>query len=181
MRECDWGKSQLLCVIIEELIRLQIVCKEKGTNAGDDQRHGVANVDNENLLFSRPNSTNDGVSQSVPADYTQWQVHSLLPEREYTCHVQAFDQYGRNGPLHANSVAIARTAEKAPERAPEISFVLVKEAVRFGHFKQYLVFRRLALVMQCCWIGGQCRSAEIILRISMAFLPWEEPINGDIK
>ena len=64
----------------------------------------------------------------MPADYVQWMVHSLRAEREYTCRVLAFDQYGRMGPSKVENVARGRTAEQAPVVAPEIIYVLVKEA-----------------------------------------------------
>jgi len=63
----------------------------------------------------------------VPSEYNFWLFGGLLPERSYFCKIIAFDQYGRNGPERIESFGKGRTAEKAPDKAPEISFVLVKQ------------------------------------------------------
>jgi hypothetical protein len=90
-----------------------------------------------------PNQSNSlrQISQSVPSEYNHWLFGGLLPEQYYFCRIRSFDQYGRMGPERIESLGSGRTAEKAPNLAPEISFLLVKEVnndVRFTFNVFYL-------------------------------------------
>uniref|UniRef100_A0A7E4WCE2 Down syndrome cell adhesion molecule-like protein Dscam2 n=1 Tax=Panagrellus redivivus TaxID=6233 RepID=A0A7E4WCE2_PANRE len=66
------------------------------------------------------------VNQSVPAYYTSWLVHSLKPGTDYSCTVQAFDQYGRYGNTSTHA-ASATTLDPAPPTAPEITRIKLQE------------------------------------------------------
>uniref|UniRef100_A0AC34QHM4 Fibronectin type-III domain-containing protein n=2 Tax=Panagrolaimus sp. JU765 TaxID=591449 RepID=A0AC34QHM4_9BILA len=66
------------------------------------------------------------VNYSVPAHYSSFLAHSLKAATEYSCTVQAFDQFGRYGNTSTHA-AFARTFDSAPLLAPEITRIKLHE------------------------------------------------------
>ena len=76
---------------------------------------------------SLPSSLNQTLQQYIPAHYTHWLVHSLLPGNDYSCEMAAFDQYGRWAERQYGPAAVGRTREPAPKERPVISYVRVRD------------------------------------------------------
>lgn len=142
-------------------LRILAICHLFSPNSTDRHPHALADFDD------------DPPAQSVPSEYTKWTIHSLRPLREYECRVVAFDQYGRMGPVRAESVARGRTRERAPEGKPEIKYVRVRESVsdvgkgrdRRGLIRHQQIFRTFRI--------GSKRDDPIALEIRNIF----DPIN----
>uniref|UniRef100_A0A914KQG3 Fibronectin type-III domain-containing protein n=1 Tax=Meloidogyne incognita TaxID=6306 RepID=A0A914KQG3_MELIC len=113
----------------ENVLGAKIICNEEGTTNNLDNFGNIKEKKGDRQQSKLPNFSNSHqqISQSVPSEYNFWLFGGLLPERSYFCKIIAFDQYGRNGPERIESFGRGRTAEKAPDKAPEISFVLVKQ------------------------------------------------------
>uniref|UniRef100_A0A915NV97 Uncharacterized protein n=1 Tax=Meloidogyne floridensis TaxID=298350 RepID=A0A915NV97_9BILA len=114
----------------ENVLGAKIICNEEGTTNNLDNFGNIKEKKGDRQQSKLPNFSNSlhqQISQSVPSEYNFWLFGGLLPERNYFCKIIAFDQYGRNGPERIESFGKGRTAEKAPDKAPKISFVLVKE------------------------------------------------------
>uniref|UniRef100_A0A1I8BHF8 Ig-like domain-containing protein n=1 Tax=Meloidogyne hapla TaxID=6305 RepID=A0A1I8BHF8_MELHA len=110
----------------ENVLGAKIICTEEGDNLDIIGNIREKKGDKQSKFPNYSNSLHQ-VSQSVPSVYNFWLFGGLLPERNYFCKILPFDQYGRFGPERIESFGRGRTAERAPDKAPEISFVLVKE------------------------------------------------------